>query len=125
MHAVNHLPRSGLVAITASLAACTTIPSGRTGVEWTPTHGTINRILDRTRQEAERRRIEAAGIADYQSTISKGLTDKILVWQGIEATEKLAESPNAKVVVIGSGKDGLPLILNAASATPAVAKNSP
>ena len=275
MQAVNHLPLSGLVAITASLAACTTIPSGRTGVEWTPMNGTVSRtlneglhvvspfsriymvdlreqqrdidldvladngleiklttsilyqplageasqliketgpqyyatligphvrssarrvvgryspeeiystkreqiereiredvtrklagshlrvnailirevhlpevvqsaiqaklqeeqkalemrfVLDRTRQEAERKRIEAAGIADYQSTIAKGLSDKILAWQGIEATEKLAESPNAKVVVIGSGKDGLPLILNAASATPAVAKNSP
>jgi regulator of protease activity HflC (stomatin/prohibitin superfamily) len=72
-------------------------------------------VLDRTRQEAERKRIEAAGIADYQATISKGLTDKIISWQGIEATEKLAESPNAKVVVIGSGKGGLPVILNAAT----------
>lgn len=69
-------------------------------------------VLDRTRQEAERKRIEAAGIADYQSTISKGLSDRILIWQGISATEKLAESPNAKIVVIGSGKNGLPLILN-------------
>ncbi len=74
-------------------------------------------VLDRTRQEAERKRIEAAGIADYQATISKGLTDKIISWQGIEATEKLAESPNAKVVVIGSGKEGLPVILNAASSS--------
>src|SRR5579863_8041513 len=80
-------------------------------------------VLDRTRQEAERKRIEAAGIADYQATISKGLSDRILSWQGIEATEKLAESPNAKIVVIGSGKEGLPLILN--SATPQVAKNTP
>jgi regulator of protease activity HflC (stomatin/prohibitin superfamily) len=72
-------------------------------------------VLDRTRQEAERKRIEAAGIADYQATISKGLTDRIISWQGIEATEKLAESPNAKVVVIGSGKQGLPVILNAAT----------
>ena len=275
MRVVNHLPLPGLVAITASLAACTTIPSGRTGVEWTPLNGTMNRtlseglhgvspfskiylvdlreqqrdidldvladngleiklttsilyqpiageasrliretgpqyyatlvgphvrssarrvvgryspeeiystkreqiereiredvgrklegshlrvnavlirevhlpqvvqsaiqaklqeeqkalemryVLDRTRQEAERKRIEAAGIADYQSTISKGLSDRILAWQGIEATQKLAESPNAKVVVIGSGKDGLPLIFDAASAAaPATAKNS-
>ena len=65
-------------------------------------------ILDRTRQEADRKRIEAAGIADFQATISKGLSDKIIEWKGIEATEKLAESPNAKVVVIGSGKEGLP-----------------
>jgi regulator of protease activity HflC (stomatin/prohibitin superfamily) len=72
-------------------------------------------VLDRTRQEAERKRIEAKGIADYQATISQGLTDKIIEWNGIEATEKLAESPNAKVVVIGSGKEGLPVILNAAN----------
>ncbi len=72
-------------------------------------------VLDRTRQEAERKRIEAAGIADYQSTISKGLSDRILTWQGIEATQKLAESPNAKIVIIGSGKDGLPVILNEGS----------
>lgn len=82
-------------------------------------------VLDRSRQEAENRRIEAAGIADYQETISKTLSDKILAWQGIEATQKLAESPNAKVVVIGSGKEGLPLIFNASSsAAPATAKNS-
>lgn len=80
-------------------------------------------VLDRSRQEAERKRIEAKGIADYQATISQGLSDRILAWQGIEATEKLAESPNAKVVVIGSGKEGLPLILNAT--TPQVVKNTP
>jgi len=276
MQLVSHLPLSGLMAIAASLAACTTIPSGRTGVEWTPLHGTMHRtlgeglhvlspfsrvylvdlreqqhdvdldvladngleirlttsilyqpiageaaqliretgpqyyqtligphvrssarrvigryspeeiystkreqieheiredvtaklagthlrvnailirevhlpavvqsaiqaklqeeqkalemrfVLDRTRQEAQRKRIEAAGIADYQSTISRGLSDRILEWQGIEATERLAESPNAKVVVIGAGKEGLPLILNSASAsTPIVAKSSP
>jgi prohibitin 1 len=79
-------------------------------------------VLDRTRQEAERKRIEAAGIADYQATISKGLSDRILSWQGIEATEKLAESPNAKIVLIGSGKEGLPLILNSASTQ--VARNA-
>ncbi len=74
-------------------------------------------ILDRTRQEADRKRIEAAGIADFQATISKGLSDRIIEWKGIEATEKLAESPNSKVIVIGSGKEGLPVILNAANTT--------
>jgi len=69
-------------------------------------------ILDRTRQEAERKRIEAAGIADFQTIISKGLSDKVIEWKGIEATEKLAESPNAKVIIVGSGKNGLPVILN-------------
>lgn len=73
-------------------------------------------VLDRARQEAERRRIDAKGIADYQATISSGLNPQILKWQGIEATQKLAESPNAKVIVIGSGRDGLPIILNTGTA---------
>lgn len=73
-------------------------------------------ILERTRQEAERKRIEAAGIADYQAIISKGLNDRIIEWKGIEATEQLAASPNAKVVIVGSGKNGLPVILNTSGA---------
>jgi prohibitin 1 len=80
-------------------------------------------VLARSRQEAENRRIEAKGIADYDAIVSNGLSDKILAWQGIEATEQIARSPNAKIVIIGSGKDGLPLILNAAS--PVVAQNTP
>ncbi len=68
-------------------------------------------VLERERQEAERKRIEAKGIADFQDIVSKGISDQLLRWKGIEATEKLANSPNSKIVVIGSGKDGLPLIL--------------
>jgi regulator of protease activity HflC (stomatin/prohibitin superfamily) len=71
-------------------------------------------VLDRTKQEAVRKHIEALGIADYQSIISKGLSDQVIEWKGIEATEKLAESPNAKVIIVGSGKNGLPVILNTA-----------
>jgi regulator of protease activity HflC (stomatin/prohibitin superfamily) len=83
-------------------------------------------VLERSRQEAENRRIEAKGIADYDAIVSSNLSDKVLAWQGIKATQSLAESPNAKVVVIGAGKEGLPLIFNASSATPAtVAKNNP
>jgi prohibitin 1 len=83
-------------------------------------------VLERSRQEAENRRIEAKGIADYDAIVSSNLSDKVLAWQGIKATQSLAESPNAKVVVIGTGKEGLPLIFNASSATPAtVAKNNP
>lgn len=67
--------------------------------------------LNRERQEAERKRIEAAGIADFQKIVATGISAELLRWKGIEATEKLAQSQNAKVVVIGSGKDGLPLIL--------------
>ncbi len=68
-------------------------------------------ILQKEEQEADRKRIEAKGIADFQDIVSKGISDQLLKWKGIEATEKLAGSPNSKVVIIGSGKDGLPLIL--------------
>lgn len=62
-------------------------------------------------KEAERQRIEAQGKADANKILSASLTDKILQDKGIEATLKLAQSPNSKVVVVGSGDDGLPLIL--------------
>ena len=68
-------------------------------------------VLQKERQEAERKRIEAQGISDFQKIVSSGLTADLLNWKGIEATEKLSASPNAKIVVIGSGKEGLPLIL--------------
>jgi regulator of protease activity HflC (stomatin/prohibitin superfamily) len=69
-------------------------------------------VLEREKQEAERKRIEARGIADFQQIVAQGISEQLLRWKGIEATEKLAASPNAKVVVIGAGKDGLPLILD-------------
>jgi prohibitin 1 len=68
-------------------------------------------VLLKEEQEAKRKKIEAQGIADFQRIITQGLTDNLLRWKGIEATIKLAESPNTKVVVIGSSKTGLPLIL--------------
>lgn len=71
----------------------------------------MNFVLQRERQEAERKRIEAQGISDFQRIVAQGISQQLLTWKGIEATEKLANSSNAKVVVIGSGKDGLPLIL--------------
>lgn len=61
--------------------------------------------------EAQRRRIEAQGISDYNRIISASLTENILKQKGIDATLELAKSPNSKVVVVGSGKEGLPLIL--------------
>jgi len=67
--------------------------------------------LDREKSEAERKRLEAQGIADYNSIISASLTDRILKQKGIDATLALANSANSKIVVVGSGKDGLPLIL--------------
>ena len=68
-------------------------------------------VLQRETQEAERKRIEAKGIADFQDIVSKGISEQLLKWKGIEATEKLASSNNTKIVVVGSGKDGLPIIL--------------
>jgi regulator of protease activity HflC (stomatin/prohibitin superfamily) len=68
-------------------------------------------ILEKEQQEAERKRIEAKGIADFQDIVSRGISSELLKWKGIEATEKLANSSNSKVIIIGSGKDGLPVIL--------------
>jgi len=67
--------------------------------------------LESARKEAEKVIIEAQGKADANRILSASLTEKILQDKGIEATTKLAESPNTKVVVIGSAKDGLPIIL--------------
>lgn len=66
--------------------------------------------LTRAQKEAERQRIEAEGKAVANRLLSQSLTDKVLQDKGIDATLKLAESPNSKVIVIG-GSDGLPLIL--------------
>jgi regulator of protease activity HflC (stomatin/prohibitin superfamily) len=68
-------------------------------------------VLAKEQQEAERKRIEAQGIADFQKIVAQGISAQLLEWKGIEATEKLAMSPNAKVVVIGNPKSGLPIIL--------------
>jgi regulator of protease activity HflC (stomatin/prohibitin superfamily) len=67
--------------------------------------------LEREESEAERKRIAAEGEARANKIINNSLTPELLKMRGIEATVKLSESQNAKVVVIGSGKDGLPLIL--------------
>ena len=67
--------------------------------------------LSRERQEAERKEIEANGIAKRNRIITESITDRLLSYEGIQATERLAKSQNAKTVVIGSGKGGLPLIL--------------
>jgi prohibitin 1 len=71
----------------------------------------MNFRLQKEKQEAERKRIEAAGIRDFQQIVAQGISTQLLEWKGIEATENLAKSPNAKVVVIGNNKNGLPLIL--------------
>ena len=68
-------------------------------------------VLQKEQQEAERKRIEAQGIADFQRIVAAGISPQLLEWKGIEATEKLALSPNSKIVVIGNPKSGLPIIL--------------
>jgi prohibitin 1 len=69
-------------------------------------------VLQRERQEAERKRVEAQGIKDFQNVVTEGISDKLLEWKGIEATVELARSPNAKLVVIGNPKTGLPMIFS-------------
>ncbi|MBP1625345.1 MAG: Membrane protease subunit [Acidobacteria bacterium] len=66
--------------------------------------------LQKEKQEAERKRIEAQGIRDFQQIVAQGISSQLLEWKGIEATENLAKSANSKIVVIGNSK-GLPLIL--------------
>lgn len=67
--------------------------------------------LEKAKKEAEKQRIEAQGKADANRILSASLNDWILKDKGIEATLKLSESPNTKVIVVGGGGDGLPLIL--------------
>lgn len=68
--------------------------------------------LDLEKKEAERKRLEAAGIRDYNTMIESSLSEKVLKWKGVEATRDLSKSANSKVVIIGGGKDGLPVILD-------------
>jgi len=67
--------------------------------------------VEREKRESERKKIEAEGIRDFQQTVSQGISESYLRWRGIEATLQLSQSTNSKVVVIGSGKDSLPIIL--------------
>lgn len=71
----------------------------------------MHHVIEAERKEAQRKAIEAKGIADFQRIVAEGVSPELLRWKGIEATVELSKSPNAKVVVIGSGQDGLPLIL--------------
>ena len=67
--------------------------------------------IEKASKEAERKRIEAEGIRDFQNIVSQSINEDLLQWKGIEATTELSNSNNAKVVVIGAGENGLPLIL--------------
>jgi len=76
-------------------------------------------VLLKEKQEAERKKIEAEGISNFQKIVTEGINENLLKWKGIEATKELALSGNAKVVVIGAGKEGLPIILGGDYAPPA------
>lgn len=72
-------------------------------------------VLSKERQEADRKKVEAAGISAFQKIVSEGISSQLLQWKGIEATERLANSNNAKIVVMGNTKDSLPVLLSTAS----------
>ena len=69
-------------------------------------------VLQKEQQEAKRKSIEAGGIADFQRIVSDGISPNLLKWKGIEATEKFADSKNAKIIIMGNDANGLPVILN-------------
>jgi prohibitin 2 len=71
--------------------------------------------VEREKRESERKSIEAEGIRDFQQIVSQGISESYLRWRGVEATLQLSQSTNSKVVVIGSGRDGLPVILGGAN----------
>lgn len=81
--------------------------------------------VEREAQESRRKQIEANGIAAFQQTVSQGISDSYLRWRGIEATLALSQSQNSKIVVIGGGKDGLPIILGNVDNPPAAAPAAP
>ena len=68
-------------------------------------------VLDRERQEADRKRVEAQGIADFQAIVAKGISAELLKWKAIEVAHELSKSPNSKIIVLGD-KSGLPIILS-------------
>ena len=68
-------------------------------------------VLQKEKQEAERKRVEAQGIADYQRILSTGLSDKQLQYEMIKANKEIALSPNAKIIIMPAGKN-VPIILN-------------
>jgi regulator of protease activity HflC (stomatin/prohibitin superfamily) len=74
--------------------------------------------VEREKRESERKKIEAEGISAFQTIVSQGISDSYLRWRGVEATLQLAQSNNSKVVIIGSAKDGLPIILGNVDSPP-------
>jgi regulator of protease activity HflC (stomatin/prohibitin superfamily) len=81
--------------------------------------------VEREKRESERKMIEAEGIRNFQQVVSQGISDSYLRWRGVEATLQLAQSDNSKVVIIGGGKDGLPIILGNTDQPPRAPGASP
>lgn len=81
--------------------------------------------LQKEEKERERKKIEAEGIRQFQDIVAEGISERYLKWKGIDATLELARSPNAKIVVIGAGDDGLPIILGGLDALPQAAVPAP
>ena len=69
-------------------------------------------IVEKEEKEKERKIIQAQGIAEYNRIVSASMTDKILTYEGIQATLELSKSQNSKIVIIGSGDNGLPIMLS-------------
>jgi prohibitin 2 len=74
--------------------------------------------VEREIKESQRKKIEAEGIREFQQIVSQGISDSYLRWRGLEATLQLSQSTNSKVVIIGGGKDGVPIILGNVDAPP-------
>lgn len=68
-------------------------------------------VLQKEKQEAERKRVEAQGIADYQRIVNTELSDKLLQYETIKANQAIATSPNAKVIIMGGGRGPVPQLL--------------
>lgn len=68
-------------------------------------------VLQKEKQEAHRKRIEAEGIKAFQQVVSEGISAELLQWKGIEATEKFSDSPNTKIVIMGHAQDSMPVML--------------
>jgi regulator of protease activity HflC (stomatin/prohibitin superfamily) len=68
-------------------------------------------VLEKEQQEAERKRVEAHGVADAQKIVNEGLSDKILQFEMIKVQKELATSPNSKVIIMGGGKSSPPFII--------------
>merc|ERR1712166_1531550 len=106
--------QSAVRGLTSEVSAKALYTSGRTEIR-DKLMARMEFVLTKEKQEADRKKIEAEGISSFQRIVSEGISTQLLQWKGIEATEKLAASDNAKLVVMGNTKDSLPVLLASAS----------